>query len=102
ATDRLHQVGAALEGNVVELDAQLLSDEFGGEVRTCEGAGGAVAQLSWIGLGIGDEIVPVLDRSVGRHHDAEGIAGEIEDIADVLDRIPVDLGGVGEAEYAQG
>ena len=44
---------------------------------------------------------PGLERRIGWHHDAEGIARDVEHVADVLDRIPVDLGGVGQAEHAQ-
>ena len=101
AQDRLRQFGAALVGNVIELDADLLRDQLGGQVRAGQGAGRAVAELAGIGLGIGDEIVPVLDRAVGGHHDAERIARDVDDVADVLDRVPVDLGRVGQPEHTE-
>jgi hypothetical protein len=47
---------------VIELEAQLLRDQFGREVRAGQRAGRAVVQLARIGLRIRDEVVPVLDR----------------------------------------
>jgi len=101
AEQRLHQVGAALVGHVLQFDARLLRDAFGGQVRTGQGAGGAVGQLAGVGLGVGDEVGPGLERAVAGHHDAEGVAGHVQDIADVLDRVPVDLGGVADAKHPQ-
>jgi hypothetical protein len=51
--------------------------------------------------GPGDEAGEILDRRLAGHDDAEGIAGDPEDVGEVLDRVPGDAGGVGQAEDAQ-
>ena len=99
--DGLHHVSAALEGDVVELDAHALRDVLHRQVRAGQHTRGAVAELARVGLGPGHEIGPGLDGRLGGHHHPEGIAGDAQDVGDVLDRVPADLGGVGQAEHAQ-
>ena len=101
AHDGLRQVGAALVGYVLQLDPQLLGDQLGGEVRAGQRAGGPVGEPARVGLGPADEIGPGLEGRIGGHDDAEGIARHVDDVGDVLDRVPVDLGRVGQAEHAQ-
>ena len=45
---RLHVLGIAFEGDVVELDVRPLSELFNCQVRAGAYPGGAVAELAWI------------------------------------------------------
>ncbi|MCY1238800.1 hypothetical protein D9M72_515570 [compost metagenome] len=80
-----------------ELHALLQRQLFHGQVQRSHAARRAIGQPARIGLGVGDVLLHGLDRRIGRHHQAERIAGEVDDVAQVLDRVPVDLGGVRQA-----
>src|SRR6185436_6125293 len=43
-----------------------------------------------------------LELRIGLHHDAEGVAGEADDVGEVVDRVPVDLLHVRHAEGGNG
>ena len=101
AEHRQHQVGTAFVGHMLQLDAGFLRNQLGRQVRAGQRAGRAIGELAGIGLGIGDEVGPGFERAVGRHHDAKSVAGDVQHIGDVLDRVPVDFGGVTQTENAQ-
>ena len=84
-----------------QLQALRLGNQFHGEVRAGECAGGAKTELTRVGLGPAHIVRPGLERRVRRHHQAEGIAGDVQDVADVLDWVPINFGGVGQAKHAQ-
>ena len=56
-------------------------------MRADERGGHAVAQLTGVCFGKCRRIGPVVERTVGGHHDAKGVSG---DVANVLGRIPID------------
>ncbi|SPK72371.1 protein of unknown function [Cupriavidus taiwanensis] len=97
AQQRLHRFRIALVRNVRELHALLHRQLFHGQVQRGHRARRAVGQLAGVGLGVGDVVLHGLDRRIRRHHQAERIAGQVDDVAQVLDRVPVDLGGVRQA-----
>ena len=81
-----------LNGTCVHLMPLLLGDLLHGDVQAGAGAGRAVVELAGIGLGVGEEFAERLPRRLGFHNDAEGIAGEADDVGEVGRRIERHLG----------
>ncbi|MNY17474.1 hypothetical protein D3C86_1507950 [compost metagenome] len=80
-----------------ELHALAQGQFFHGQVKRGHRARRAVGELARIGLGVGHVLLHGLDRRIGRHHQAERVAGQVDDVRQVLHRVPVDLGGVRQA-----
>ena len=97
AQHALQRLGAALVGNMAELDAgcsrKLLHAHMGGAAHASVGVGDAAG----LGLGSGDEVLQGLEARVGRYGDAEGLARGTRDIGVVLARIGLQRAKLGEA-----
>jgi hypothetical protein len=57
AQDRGHHLGTALVGHVHEVDGGLRLEKLGEKLGLIADAGGGVAELARIGLGVGDEFL---------------------------------------------
>jgi len=69
------------------LDAALLGNLLHGQMQSGTGAGRAVADLARVGLGVGEEVVECRPERVRFHHNAKGLAGQADDVAEVAERI---------------
>ncbi len=59
-------------------------DLLHGDVQAGAGAGRSVVELAGIGLGVGDELRKCLPRRIAADHDAEGVAGQADDVGEIL------------------
>ena len=81
-------LGAALERHLRQLDAVLRRDLLHADVQRAARAGRRVGHLAGIGLGVVDHVLPGLERAFGAGRDAERVAGEMDDVGEILVRIP--------------
>ena len=100
AQQRLHQVGVALERDVVELHLGDVGHLLDQQVRAGAGAGGAEVDLAGLLARGLDELVESLVRRIGLDDETEGVAGDAEDEAEVVDRVPGRLLHVRDAQHA--
>ena len=71
-----------------KFNAAFECDAFHGDVKRGANTGRTISDLARIGLGIGEEFFPILPGAIGLHHHPEKIAGQMDDIGEILHRVP--------------
>src|SRR4051812_36063163 len=98
AEQRLRTFGKAFVRYLQHLYAGLQCELLHQEMRRGAGAGRGVRELTGIGARIVEKLAQALQRRIGTHGDAEGVAGDADDVGEVVERIPVDGALVREAK----
>ena len=73
-----------LNGTCVSLMPCLFGNHLGAEMRRAAGARGSVGDFARIGLGVVDDVLPLLERRVAAGDEHERVAGQMDDVAEVL------------------
>ena len=97
-----NRLAAPLGRDVGELNARLARHQLHGDRVGGGGTDRRVRELAGIGLGEVDDVLPLLEGTVGLDDRAEAVASHQDDVGEVLDRIEGGLLHVGDAEDGDG
>ena len=87
AEQRAQGVGGAAVGCVRPAQALQQADPLHRQLLRRADAERAVVQLARVGLGVGEQLGQRLPRRIGAHHDAHDVAGDLQDVGEVGDRV---------------